>query len=515
MTHLIKFIILLLAVILPATVTAHDFELDGIYYIIDGTNATVTSPPSNNKYIGEVAIPSSVTYNGKTFSVTSIGDYAFYGCSSLTSITIPSSVTSIGEWAFNGCDVLTCVNIMDLTSWCSILFNDYDSNPLRYAHHLFLNGEEVKVLVIPNSISAIANLAFTGCSGLTSVVIPNSITTIGYAAFSNCSNLMSITMPNSVISIKENAFYETAWYKNQPDGVVYAGLIAYQYKGTMPDGTSIDIKNGTLGIAEKAFFCCSELAHVTIPNTVTTIEGAAFFNCNGLTNITIPNSVTNIGYSVFCGCSGLTSVNIPDSITIINNSTFYGCSSLTDIYIPNSVTTIDTGAFSGCVGLESITIPKSVSAIGVLAFSHCNGLSSITIPKSVTTIGDQAFSWCEKLNDVYCSIDDLSQITMGASVFFRNPKNYTERTLHVPHGSLASYQADSKWNQYFGYIEEMGLMLGDVDGDSIISIADVVELIDILQSGNVSAADYPTADVNSNGIVNIADVIELIDQLLN
>ena len=181
-------------------------------------------------------------------SVTSIGGSAFYGCNGLTSVTIPNSVTSIGDKAFNGCSGLTSVTI-------------------------------------GNSVTSIGDYAFSDCYGLTSVTIPNSVTSIGDMAFYDCSGLTSVTIPNSVTSIGKSAFYGTAWYNNQPDGLVYAGLVAYKYKGKMPSGTSIVLKEGTKGIAGGAFAGCLELTSVTIPNSVTSIGNSAFGSCSGLTRI--------------------------------------------------------------------------------------------------------------------------------------------------------------------------------------------------------------------------------------
>ena len=195
-------IAIMLCVALPTL--AHDFEVDGIFYnYIDKTAKTVevtyrgsSYSDYSNEYTGSVTIPSSVTYSGNTYSVTSIGYYAFYGCKGLTSITIPNSVTTIGAWAFFGCSGLTEVNISDLSAWCKIDFNGFYANPLYYANKLKLNGTEIKDLVIPNDITEIKNYAFEDCSGLTSITIPNSITSIGNYAFYCCRNLDTIISLN-------------------------------------------------------------------------------------------------------------------------------------------------------------------------------------------------------------------------------------------------------------------------------------------------------------------------------
>jgi len=139
-------------------------------------------------------------------SVTSIGAHAFYGCTGLTSLTILNSVTSIGAYAFQDCTGLTSVHISDLVAWCNISFLGYESNPLYYAHHLYLNGTEITSLTIPNSVTSIGSRAFAGCTGLTSLTIPNSVTSIGVYAFEGCTGLTSLTIPNSVTSIGANAF---------------------------------------------------------------------------------------------------------------------------------------------------------------------------------------------------------------------------------------------------------------------------------------------------------------------
>ena len=287
-------------------VYAHDIEVanaDGvtIYYVWTNnqTELAVSYRGSrydsySNEYSGAVNIPESVTYNGKTYPVTSIGRGAFYTCIGLTSITIPRSVTSIDEGAFNGCSGLTSVTI-------------------------------------PNSVTNIGDAAFYNCNGLTSVTIGNGVTSIGGSAFRGCSGLTSVIIPNSVTSIGGSAF----------EGC--SGL------------TSVIIPNSVTSIGSYAFAFCSGLTSVTIPNSVTSIGGRAFRGCSGLTSVTIPGSVTSIGNGAFEGCSGLTSVTIPGSVTSIGSFAFYGCSGLTSVTIPGSVTSIGEWAFADCSGLTSVT----------------------------------------------------------------------------------------------------------------------------------------------------------------
>ena len=355
--------------------------------------------------------------------VTTIGDFAFFSCSSLTSITIPDSVTSIGEAAFVGCSSLTSITIPDSVvsigdgtfRWCSSLTS----------------------ITIPDSVTYIGYGAFYNCSSLTSITIPNSVTSIDVGTFEKCSSLTSITIPNSVTSIGGDAFDDTGYYNdenNWDNGLLYINNYLINAKRYIEKCV---IKDGTKLIGDDAFYNCSSLTSITIPDSVTSIGEDAFEGCSSLTSITIPDSVTSIGDGAFYGCSSLTSITIPDSVTSIGEYVFEGCSSLTSIdvdvenkyfssvdgnlynkdktkiiqyavgkkqnsfAIPDSVTSIGNSAFYGCSGLTSITIPNSLKSIGEYAFKDCSSLTSITIPGSVTSIGKHAFNGCLSLKNVY------------------------------------------------------------------------------------------------------------------
>ena len=297
----------------------------GIYTYEVGKDGTITITDCDTSANGAITIPSEI--DGKP--VTYIGYNAFYGCTGLTSITIPNSVTYIGHNAFWYCSGLTSITISD-------------------------------------SVTSIGYGAFERCTGLTSITIPNSVTSIEDCAFNGCSGLTSINVASG------NNYY------SDNNGVLFnkkkTELIRY------PEGksqTSYTIPNSVTSIGDWAFYKCTGLTSITIPNIVTSIGYSAFKRCTGLTSITIPDSVTSIGYYAFEHCAGLTSITISNSVTSIEKEAFAGCTGLTSITIPNSVTSIGSFAFEQCTGLTSITIPNSVTSIGYMAFYGCTGLKDV------------------------------------------------------------------------------------------------------------------------------------------
>ena len=355
---------------------AHDIEVannDGktIYYNFnsDGSSLGVTYRGADasiysNDYTGEIVIPEIVTYSGKTYSVTSIGQNAFYYNSDLTSVTIPNSVTNIGFQAFCGCSSLKSVSI-------------------------------------PNSVISIDLCAFYGCSGITSVTIGNSVTTIGSYAFEKCSSLKSVSIGNNVTSIDKYAFYNCSSLKsitwNAKNYPALSGDSSHPFYKIRTHITEFVISDEVTSIPAYMCYEMSNLKQVTIGNSVTTIGSSAFWGCSGLTSVNIPNSVTSIGSRAFAYCSSLASVTIPNSVTSIGGSAFSGCSGLTSVTIPNSVTSIGNYAFSSCRGLTSVTIPNSVTSIGSQAF-YGTKIKSLTIGSGIQTIASDAFSYSSSAN---------------------------------------------------------------------------------------------------------------------
>ena len=461
---------------------AYDCKVDGIYYDLnnDDKTASVTYMSlgsSNNKdaYVGNIIIPESTTYNGTTYSVTSIGNRAFHGCSGLTSVTIPNFVTSIGEYAFYYCSGLTSVTI-------------------------------------PNSVTSIGYNAFADCSGLTSVTIPNSVTSIGSSAFSCCSGLTSVTVD------KNNGTYDSRDNCN--------AIIETSTNKLIVGCNNTIIPNSVTSIGDNAFLVCSGLTSVTIPNSVTSIGKYAFYNCSGLTSVTIPNSVTSIGYGAFGGCSGLTSVTvdknngtydsrdncnaiietstnklivgcknttIPNSVTSIGDRAFEGCSGLTSVTIGNSVTSIGKYAFAGCWGLTSVTIGNSVTSIGDYAFTDCSGLTSVTIGNSVTSIGYDAFRGCSGLTKLVSLA--VEPPICGRGAFEKVDK--TTCQLLVPEESINKYKTADQWKEFLYILGYDGV--DDVSVDSQNAVYEVYNLQGVRVGSGMREAEV-TADNLPHGV---------------
>ncbi|MCR4917108.1 MAG: leucine-rich repeat protein [Prevotella sp.] len=420
--NITRILLALLFTMVDFSASAHDIEVanaDGviIYYLWENNNTELAVSfrgtyynSYDNEYTGNVVIPESVTYDGSTYPVTGISEYAFYGCTGLTNVDIPNSVTSIGQFAFKNTAIYTDApdGVIYVDQWACEYKGTMPDNTS---------------IVLAEGTRGIGGHAFYRCSGLTSVDIPNSVTSICYMAFHDCTGLTSVTIPNSVTSIEFQAFYNTGIYKKAPEGVFYVDQWACGYKGTMPDNTSITFAEGTRGISsyafryktglisvtvpnsvtsigDYAFDNCSNLSSVTIGNSVTSIGDYAFDNCSNLSSLTIGNSVTSIGICAFYGCSSMTNVTIPNSVTSIGNSAFYECTGLTSVTIPNLVTSIGDYVFYGCTGLTNITIGNSVTKISGHAFYKCTSLTSVTIPNSVTSIGERAFTGCSGLTNV-------------------------------------------------------------------------------------------------------------------
>ena len=432
-----KLLLLVFAVVFTnVNLQAADFTVDGIAYTITSTTApyTVAVGSKSPIYTGTVTIPASVSYNSINYSVTAIGNGAFYNCQYLFSVTIPNSVTSIGDSAFYYCMHLNSVTIPNSVT--------------SIGDQAFLNCQGLTSVTIPNSVTSIGDNAFSHCSVLMSITIPNSVTTIGIGTFALCVSLTSLTIPNSITSIGDYAYYQCTGLSSItiPGSVTSIGVYAFEACYGL---TSLTIPNSVTSIGDYSFYGCYGLTSVSIGSSVTSIGATAFASCTGLTSVTIPNSVTSIGAGAFAHCTGLTSATIPNSVTYLGSQAFQDCTGLTSVSIGNSVATIRQSVFEGCTGLTSVTIPNSVTSIGFYAFKGCTGLISVVIPNSVTSIGEQAFCNCTGLTSIYA--DNPTPILLISVVFLN--VNKTTCTLYVPIGSKSLYAAAPVWKDFTNIVE--------------------------------------------------------------
>lgn len=437
---------------------AYDFTVDGIFYEITSSispyTVAVAVGDTGNSYSGDVTIPSSVTFNSKSYSVTSIGSFAFVASTGLNSVTIPSSVTSIQSWAFLSCSALTAPTI-------------------------------------PSSVTLLGDGAFGGCTSITSITIPTSVDSIGKYIFCGCSHLTDIHVDAANTTFSSE------------DGVLYnkdkTTLLAY------PAGkpaTSYTISSSVDTIGGYAFGYCKGLTSIIIPSSVTYITGAAFCECTGLTSMTIPSSVTFLNNNPFYGCTGLTAIYVDpanlynasmDGVLYSKNLHTIICyppsKSGSSFVIPSSVTYIRSGAFRGCTGLKTVSIPSSVTMIRSEVFSGCTGLTSLY---AYPTTPVDLSSALETSNDVFLGVDTMNCV------------------LHVPDGSKDLYAAAVQWKAFVNIVEDAnagvnnpslsGVKVSVLNGLLQISGATVGEAITVysLQGATLYSqkADAATVTIN-------------------
>jgi len=405
-------------------------------------------------------------------SVQTINSDVFYGCSNLKGVTFPSSVTSVSSNVFRYCNSLNAIHISDLAAWCNIVFNSGGmySNPLELGHNLYLNGNLVTDLVIPDGITKINACAFQACTSITSVTIPDSVTEIQQYAFWHCTNLQSvsipdsltmigtdvfdsctslnavyitdleawcnltfptqianplyyghnlyvngvlgtITIPNTVTNIKQYAFIGLANSVVIPSNVTTIGNYAF-YKSSSP---SVTLNEGLQSVGMYAFSENSAATQLILPDSLTTFGNYSFSKWTALTDLQIGHTVTVLGGTyVFSGCSALESLTLPDNVETLGRSTFENCTNLKNIDM-GKLKTIGEASFAYATSLENVTIGSYVETIGQSAFYGCNKLKSVTVPPSVKTSSYYAFYSCGSLNAVYitdleawCKIDFYS-----------------------------------------------------------------------------------------------------------
>ncbi len=369
------------------TGVAKSFWVSPFYYRLrdNMTADEVEVTYDKNPYSGDLVVPSTVDYSGKTYQVTRIGNYAFSDDDNVTSVKLPESINSIGTYAFNDCDRLTKIDIpasvksIEAKAFysCDILKEVTLHEGLEaIGNEVFYNNYQLSIITLPSTLKTIGIRAFRACGSLKSIVIPNSVTTMGEDVFNNCTSLTTVTLSNQLTAIGNYAFYNTA-----------------------------------------------------------------------LRSIEIPASVQTIGDYAFQGCQSLVSVIFPATMTSLGNRTFQGCTSLASISIPEGVTRLEEAAVADCYALTTVTLPSTLTYIGKWAFSGSTALTSITIPENVKTIEQNAFTSSPLLNSIYSLA--MTPPTLNGDVSNHAFADATTRaTIYVKPAAEGSYRVASHWNEF-------------------------------------------------------------------
>lgn len=358
--------------------------------------------------------------------VVEISKGAFKG-GKFTAITLPPTIRAIGKGAFTKCAELDRVYISDMAAFCAIQFGDGDANPLYYAQRLFLNGEEVTEVEIPEGVSSIAPYAFFRFGALAGIFFPESLTSIGEGAFSGCVGLTSLSFPKGLVRIGKEAFSNCTGLTETlhlPRQLATLGDSAFESCKRLP---TVVFYPALQSLGKGAFLGCEALTKLHFYGAMAVWEAAmksrkkyfpsftivtqddrgvelVFDSCQNVIDVTnfgkmreelaIPEGTQGIATSAFENCDNFRSITIPEGVTFIGKAAFQNCRNLTSVSLPSTVLEICENAFFYCCALDAISLPDGIQKIGANAFNGCSQLSEITIPDSVTEIGKGAFQDC-------------------------------------------------------------------------------------------------------------------------
>lgn len=520
--HHSRAITLLTITLTALTATAYDFMADGLAYLInaDGTTATVTylerRKSTNYDQLTTAAIPAQVTdpATGRTYTVTAIGESAFYSNKTITRTEIPPTITRMEKDAFGSSGTKNNVYITDLARWCAIEFANDGANPLYARIPLYLNDQLVSQLTLPQGITMVNNFAFVRCKSLTKLIVDADVPSIDRHAFYSCTSLTDVQFNGNVTRIDSSAFQGCS------------KLATLKLPATLDT------------IGPSAFSGCSSLITVDLPAPLRHVTKNAFKGCTSLLSVALGDNVEIIGSSAFNGCTRLATLNIPPRLRAIGSNAFYNCKLLNNFDLPITCSDVRHNALKGTAWHDAqpdgvtyagyvaydykgempagyhLALRDSIVGIAQYAFYNQKNLERVTLPFSVYDLGGWCFGQCSNIMEVHAQMNaprfTPSQYNLyGAWAVFLQV-DLSQATLYVPVGCKASYENAEGWNQ-FGQIIEEGGMTGDVTGDHTVDISDVNALINTMLG---KAQHNPASDVDSDGRIDIADVNMVINIML-
>ena len=496
--------------------------------------------------------------------VTTIGQFAFYFCTTLETVEFPSTLRKIDRSAFSICDHLGGVDLkqvetvdFEVFSGCSSLAFARGEALVEIGQNAFLDCKSLEAFDCPETLKSIGISAFDGCKSLKRLRLNEGLKEIQSMAFFNCGALSEIDFPSYIEMIDRSAFNRTAWLDAQPEGIVYAGTTAFQFKGDTPAPAELALRPGTLAVAGSFLSGHGEVCSVTLPDGLKRIDASAFSDCEKLIEVRFPESLemtggsafrntawlnghpegvvyagnvvltykgtapanvsvsidpsaTAIGDQAFHDQTGIASVELPESLLRIGQEAFADCSGLREITIPANVESIGNGAFRGCKGLKTAVLPPRLEKVERMTFYGCEALEEIAVPDGVADLGDTAFYGCKALGSVTLPAT-LRTVEMSAftdcealkTVIFGGTKEAWEKVEINQRGNEPLLSAEMR---FLG--KTPALNPGDVDGDAEITAADArlalrraVELEDYA----VGSDRFVACDVDHNGEVTAAD----------
>ena len=408
-------------------------RIGDLYYTFSGTNASCIGYASTINWSTFTSIPDTVVDNGTTYTVTSINDSAFSGCTNLVLTSLPSGLTAIGNYTFQNCSNLALTSLPSgiifigpgaFSGCTNLALTSLPNGVTTIYNSTFRNCTSLALTSLPNGVTAIDQNAFYYCNNLALTSLPSGLTSIGSSAFNGCRSLALTSLPSGVTSIGIQAFSgcTNLALTSLPSGVTSIGN---QVFNSCRNLALTELPSGVTSIGSQAFQNCSSLALTSLPSGLTTISQQAFSGCRSLALTSLPSGLTSIGNAAFQDCTNLTLTSLPDGITMINSSAFYGCTNLALTSLPDGVTRIGSNAFDNCQNMALTSLPDGLTRIDSYAFNRCFNLALTSLPDGVTSIESNVFRNCTNL--ALTSLPD--GVTSIGSYAFQNCTNLALTSL--------------------------------------------------------------------------------------